>query len=181
MKETFEAMIQGVMDDEGPYSNDKYDDGGPTRYGITYIDLAKYRGIPQRDAYRLVKGMDVDECKAIYKAFYWDPLSCDLLPPGIDYFVFDGGLHSGIGASPKWLQRAVGTTPDGKIGPKTIAAVNTHSPPQLLSDLVARRRAYLKTRPDWKHFSLGWTNRVNKAEKRARKMLLQPLVEPAVA
>ncbi len=171
MKETFDKMIPWVFTDEGDYSNDPADPGGPTRLGITYIDLARYRGIPQKDAWPIVKGMDEDECKKIYRKFYWEPLNCDNLPISVDYFIFDSGLHSGIGTAARWLQRAVGATPDGKIGPRTIELCEGKAPATLLGDLIARRRAYLKSLPLWRVYSRGWTNRVNKVQKRSMKLV----------
>jgi lysozyme family protein len=171
MKETFEKVIAYIHQDEGEYSNDPNDPGGPTRLGITYIDLARHRGIPKKDAWRLVKGMDEAECKEIYKKYYWDLNLCDELPASIDYFIFDSSLHSGYETAAKWLQRSVGASPDGKIGPKTLAAVNDVAPVALLGQLVKRRRDYLKSLKLWRTYSRGWTNRVNKVEKRCKKIL----------
>lgn len=171
MRETFEKMIAWVHADEGEYSNDPKDPGGPTRLGITYKDLARYRGIPEKSAWSKVRGMKEDEVKAIYRKFYWDPLSCDDLPIGVDYFLFDSGLLSGIGTAAKWLQRSVGATPDGEIGPKTLAALDGKAPAVLLGDLVTRRRASLKSLSLWRTYGKGWTNRVNKSRTRAVKLI----------
>ncbi len=171
MKETFDKIIPFIHQDEGEYSNDPNDPGGPTRLGITYIDLARHRGIPKKDAWGLVKGMSEDECAEIYRKFYWEPIGCDELPVGIDYFIFDSCLLSGNGSGTVWLQRAVGTEADGKIGPKTIAATLKCNPTVLLAELVERRRRYLKSLKLWRTYSRGWTNRVNKAQKRAQKMI----------
>ena len=67
--------------------------------------------------------MKVDEAKRIYRAKYWDAQRCDELPAGVDYAVFDYGVNSGIGRSKKVLQRVVGVTADGVLGPATMRAV----------------------------------------------------------
>jgi lysozyme family protein len=54
-----------------------------------------------------------------------DAMSCDELPSGVDYAVFDYGVNSGISRAAKVLQRLVGTDVDGEIGPNTIAATTT--------------------------------------------------------
>ena len=42
MKETYERAIAKVFEDEGGYSNDAGDPGGPTNWGITIHDARMY-------------------------------------------------------------------------------------------------------------------------------------------
>lgn len=171
MKENFDTIIPWVFKDEGKLSNDKHDDGGITRLGIIAKDLATFRGISEKEARGKIASLEEAEVIQIYSKLYWGPLKCDDLPNGVDYFIFDSGLHSGIFAAAKWLQGALGVKADGKIGPITIAASHEVAPLTILGEVIERRRRHLKTRPDWRHFSLGWTNRVNKARDRALKMI----------
>jgi lysozyme family protein len=179
MKENFEKIISWVHLDEGEYSDDEGDDGGPTRLGITIYDWARWSGQsrPERGTKHWaklteeVKNLDEDTVKRIYRAWYWDECSCDDLPGGVDYFIFDCGLLSGTGTAIRWLQRSVGAVPDGVIGPKTRAAIQADDAASIISKVEALRRSRLKSLKDWKRFGHGWTNRVNKSVLRAKKLV----------
>jgi lysozyme family protein len=170
MKENFQKIIPWIHLDEGEYSDDEGDPGGPTRLGITIYDYKKWTNNPNITA-KDVKDMPADVAEAIYKKWYWDKQSCDLLPTGIDYFVFDCGLLSGTGTSIRWLQRAVNAKPDGNIGPKTLEAISKMGALQILLVMEKTRRAHLKSLPHWVRFGPGWTNRVNKSKARAVKLI----------
>jgi lysozyme family protein len=86
-----------------------------------------------------MKDMPTDIAKAIYKKSYWDKVQADSLPPIVRYAVFDAAVNSGVGASVKWLQQSVGATPDGVLGPKTLAALNEVNPEGLLRKMLAKR------------------------------------------
>lgn len=172
MKDNFEKVIPWLYEDEGEYSNDAHDPGGPTRLGITYIDYARWLKVPENKVTaKMVKEMPVSVVNAIYKMWYWDEVSADQLPSGIDYFVCDSGLLSGVGKARHWLQQCSGVTTDGIIGPVTLSAVAAREPKELLASLVALRRRYLRSLAGWRHFGRGWTNRVNKVNARAQKIL----------
>jgi lysozyme family protein len=169
-QETFEKMISWVHKDEGEYSNDPGDPGGPTRLGITIHDYRKWFKDPAATAAD-VKAMSEADVKAIYRAWYWDPIRGDDLPAGVDYFLFDSGLLSGVGTASKWLQRAVGTKPDGRIGPRTLEAVQKDDPLQVLLKVEKLRRQSLRSLRLWSKFGRGWTNRVNKSKLRALTLI----------
>lgn len=176
MIDNFEKMIKWVHQDEGEYSDDKGDPGGPTRLGITIHDYRRWFKDPLASA-EDVKKLTEDQVRAIYKAWYWDELSCDLLPSGVDYFMFDSGLLSGTRTAAKWLQRSVGARADGLIGEKTLELVQKDDPLQLLIKIERLRRSSLRSLPGWRRFGRGWTNRVNKSKLRAVKLIENPLHE----
>lgn len=170
MIENFQKIIPWVLSDEGGYTNDPDDPGGPTKFGITLYDYKKWTGNPHAAA-EDVKDMPESMAHAIYRKYYWDSQQCDKMPTGVDYFLFDSGLLHGIGASKRWLQLAVGAKQDGDIGPKTLEAVSKADPSKVLVEMEAVRRRYCKSRPGWKKFGQGWTNRVNKCKARALKLV----------
>lgn len=94
MKSNYNDCLQRLLKDEGGYSNNPNDDGGPTNFGITLQDYRKY--INKTGTATDVKNMTVDQAKVIYKTKYWDALDCDTLPSGVDYTVFDYGVNSGL-------------------------------------------------------------------------------------
>lgn len=94
MKQNYNDCLNRLLKDEGGYSNNPNDNGGPTNYGITIADYRKY--INKNGTAADVKAMSVDQAKVIYKSKYWDALNCDSLPSGVDYSVFDYGVIAGL-------------------------------------------------------------------------------------
>ena len=69
-----------------------------------------------------MKDLLVEDVAPIYRKNYWDRMKCDDLPRGLDLCLFDFGVNAGTSRSAKFLQRLIGTTVDGGIGPNTIRA-----------------------------------------------------------
>ncbi len=144
---------------EGGNDDDPRDPGGRTSRGIIQSEWNEWRkthpGLPAD-----VWDAPQSEVLAIYKEKYWDTLSCDELPIGLDYAVFDFGVNSGIARSAKQLQGLVGTTQDGFIGPITIAATKEIEPQHLIEHFCDMRLVYLQHLPIWDTFGRGWARRV---------------------
>ncbi len=164
MRATFEAILPKLFADEGEYSNDAGDPGGPTKWGIIYADLVAWRGAPANTSKAArsaaVKTVDKDEAAAIYRAKYWQALHCDDLPAGVDYAVFDYGVNSGISRAAKVLQRIVGARVDGIVGGMTLAAVARMDPERIIDELCAERLGFLQRLRTWSIFGRGWKRRV---------------------
>jgi len=129
LQQNFETALAHVLKYEGGYSDHPSDPGGATNRGITKAVLEAYRGhsVSKADVRALSRG----EAAAIYRSRYWDAAKCDRLPDGLDLAVFDCAVNQGIGRASRFLQQAAQVTADGKIGPKTLAAVAA-SPPEAL-------------------------------------------------
>jgi lysozyme family protein len=78
----------------------------------------------------------------------------------IRYAVFDAAVNSGPGTSVRWLQEAVGATPDGVLGPKTLAAINELNPDGILRRMLGKRLRAMTNMLGWPSFSAGWARRV---------------------
>ncbi len=79
MKENWEKAISFVLKWEGGYSNDPYDSGGETKYGISK------RSYPNLD----IKNLTLEQAKEIYKRNYWDKIDGDNLPYPRDIIMMD--------------------------------------------------------------------------------------------
>lgn len=154
----FDLALAFVLDHEGGYANHPRDPGGATNYGIT-----------QRTAFNWgyhgdIKTIPMIWVRRIYRRGYWDACRCDDLPDHpLRLVVFDAAVHSGPGQSVKWLQSELGVTVDGKLGPKTLGAVQaltTGGLDRLALALIDRRLAFLRRLPTWKTFGRGWSARV---------------------
>lgn len=118
----FDDCLTFVLKREGGYSNHAEDHGGATNKGITQVTYDEWRirnGLPRNP----VSGISGEEVSAIYAAGYWRPSGADRVNDPLDLVLFDSAIQHGAGRAAKWLQRVVGTLPDGQIGQKTLDAV----------------------------------------------------------
>ncbi|APZ53151.1 glycoside hydrolase family 108 protein [Salipiger abyssi] len=165
-----EICIPRILEHEGGYVNHPNDPGGATNRGVTIgtlrrlgmdldgdgdIDIADLKALSEADAIK------------VYKAFYWDKVSADLLPIGIDYAVADFAVNSGPGRAAKYLQRLLSVTQDGDIGPITLSAAAKSDPATLVVDLCDARLRFMRGLSIWKTFGRGWTARVEGVESAA--------------
>jgi lysozyme family protein len=165
----FDACMPFIFKAEGGYSDTPGDPGGPTNFGITLAILKAYEGNPNLTA-QDVKNLTPATAKEIYRSNYWNRMQCGALPAGLDLEVFDFGVNAGPGEAVKALQRIVGVTADGSIGPITLAAIGQFKPRDLISQYSEARLAYYKglNNPE---FEQGWTARVAQIQTAASQML----------
>lgn len=169
MQETYEKAITQVFVDEGGYTNESTDPGGPTNWGITIHDARQYWK-PDATA-EDVKDMPKSVAEEIYEKHYAIPIHYNDLPAGVDYAVLDYGINSGIHKSVVTLQSIVGVTQDGVVGPDTIRASVAYNSVDLIHRIYDERLAYLKTlHEEWITYGHGWTNRCVNGEKLALSM-----------
>ena len=159
MKSNFEDCLARVLASEGGFVNHPKDPGGMTNLGCTKATWEEYVGHPVSEAD--MRALTPDDVAPLYKRKYWDRASCDLLPSGLDYAVFDAAINSGPGRAVKWLQEVAGTPVDGSIGPKTLSAVDAFSPLEIIAQYNDRRLQFLESLPTWPTFGKGWGNRIS--------------------
>ncbi len=175
-KANFNACLKIVLEHEGGYVDHPKDPGGATNLGITRRVLAEWRGIsPWTNLSKQeVRALGLDEAAAIYRARYWDAVAGDQLPRGLDLVIFDFAVNSGPARAIRYLQAALGTKPDGIVGPATLTAVRdawqSSGTAKLIGILSARRLGFLKQLNTFPVFGTGWTRRVADTEKRALAM-----------
>jgi len=155
MKENYAKCLAQVLKYEGGYVDHPRDPGGPTNKGITqavYDDWRKSQKLPTQS----VRAIADSEVAAIYKNLYWDRISGDLLPAGVDFAVFDYAVNSGVNRAAKTLQAVVGVTQDGVIGPATIEATKTY----VAMAVTNKRLAFMQSLSIWSTFGKGWSARI---------------------
>lgn len=99
-----------MFKNEGGYSDEKYDKGGTTNFGITQFTLwrAKRRNlIPE--TIKTVKDLTISQAKLIYYVLFWQPnpalnIINDLI---FKYLHFDSSVNHGIRQANKFLQIAI--------------------------------------------------------------------------
>jgi lysozyme family protein len=78
----------------------------------------------------------------IYRRDYWQPVSGDELPAGLDLMVFDHAVNAGIGASVRLLQAALEVAVDGQMGPRTLLAARHADAHEVILRLSQAQRAF---------------------------------------
>jgi lysozyme family protein len=156
----FDAAFGKLMVSEGGYINHPSDPGGETNHGIT-ARVAIQEGYTGR-----MRDLPLATAKTIARKRYWDAVRCDELPPTLRYPMLDAAYHSGPTQAIRWLQRAVGTVDDGKLGPITLAAAN-RAGTMVAPRMLAERLDFLTNLPTWGHFGKGWSRRIASVLKEA--------------
>lgn len=146
----FDIAFERLIGHEGGYVNHPADPGGETKYGISK------RTYPGED----IKNMTLDRAKLIYRRDFWGPAGCDTVPSGIKFDLFDTAVNSGVRTAIRLLQRTVGETPDGILGPRTLAAVQSMDPERLVARFNGHRLDFMNDLPTWPAFGRGWTQRI---------------------
>lgn len=126
--------------------------GGPTMYGVTE-KVARAWGYTGR-----MEDLPLGVAQNIARKEYYERFQCDQFPAAIALCVFDTAYHGGKPI--KWLQAAVGTTVDGILGAKTIAAVRASNTPKVVALFVAARIRYLQSLKNFKPNAGGWMLRM---------------------
>lgn len=132
------------------YSEDPYDAGGNTKYGIAQASHPDVN----------VKEMTLDQAQAIYEKDYWQQFQCDQMPWAIGWTFFDCVVNHGPETATRFLQTAVGTVVDGQLGAKTLAAaINAKNPVSVARDITLARRDYVENLHNYDRFRAGWNRR----------------------
>lgn len=161
-------LIPHILKWEGGWSNDKADKGGPTMKGVTLAVYTAYcnkhgKGNPTQQQ---LKNISKKEWEDILKSMYWDRWKADQINnQSVANLLVDWLWTSGVYGI-KYPQQVLGVEDDGKVGPKTLAAVNNYpNQEELFNRLWSRRKqhftAIANSRPDNAKFLKGWLNRLN--------------------
>lgn len=155
----FEKMIVR----EGGYklTNDPSDKGGMTYAGVARNRHPNWAGWPFIDRGDTPPAQMVRD---FYKSSFWVPLALDsVADQRIASTLFDFGVNAGTGTAAKLAQIVVGSTPDGKIGPRTIEALNAYPVDLFLAHFtlakIARYRDIVRRDKTQIKYLMGWINR----------------------
>lgn len=153
----WKPSLLAVLKAEGGNDDDPEDHGGRTSRGITQREYDAWRRLeyqPTLDVWRAPQS----DIEAIYHDEYWAPY-CDLLPVGADFLLFNMAVNAGPYRGAVILQRSLGVTADGRIGPLTREAIATADSRTLIEKYSDQSRAFYLSLHQPK-FTKGWLNRV---------------------
>ena len=169
MQDNYEHCLEMILHHEGGYVNHPKDPGGETNLGVTKRVYEEWGG--EKDMVDLL----VEDVAPIYQKNYWDRCKCDDLPSGLDLCVFDFAVNAGPSRSAKFLQKLIGTTVDGGIGPNTLKAVDNYVEEvgleSAIEDYQSARQEYYEALDTFDTFGRGWTRRVEETTSSALEMV----------
>ena len=177
MQNNWEKSCDMVLAHEGGFTSDPRDKGnslpdgraGSTMLGCTQANWEAYVGhqVTWDDMKKLTK----DDVKPLYKKNYWDAVSGDSLPSGVDYAAFDFAINAGPAASRKMIQHALGVTADGVFGSKTLAAIQSSDAKELMQKFSDAKTTFYKGLGNFNVYGKGWLQRVADVQAVANKMI----------
>jgi lysozyme family protein len=159
----FLSAVARLLADEGGYSANPADPGGPTRFGISA------RAYPTVDIASLTR----DEAIAIYWREWWQRYGFARLPAAIASKTFDLAVNIGAAHAIQCLQRAlracgIAIADDGVLGPATERAAARADAAALLAALRSEAAGYYRVTAVLargrragadQEFLKGWLNR----------------------
>ena len=140
------------------------DRGGQTYAGIARNAWPRWQGWRSIDA----GGEPAAEMvRGFYRSNFWTPLRLEeVQSQDVARTLFDFAVNAGTGTAAKLAQIVVGTTPDGKMGPKTLTALNNYDADLFLARYalakLARYEQIITRDSSQRGFLLGWVRRVLK-------------------
>ena len=169
MTENFDDALAAVLEHEGGFVNHPKDPGGMTNLGVTKRVWEAWVGktVSEADMRALTPAL----VAPMYRKQYWDAVRGDELPSGLDYLMFDFAINAGVSRAIRTMQRAIGTTPDGAIGPKTMQALRDADPDALIDKFSDEKEAFYRSLPTFATFGRGWLRRVAEVKSHAVTLL----------
>lgn len=183
MEDKFDYAYAFTAEAEGGLSDVKEDRGGITAYGVC-IELLRdmasrggcrryleYLGVKLPITRESVKTLTKEQARQIFRREFWTLPGLDVFPKRVACCLFDMAVNHGWRNAVKIAQRGynavigpygVPLVEDGKMGPKTKAALRQETAPLLRAIIDSRRlffRRIVEHNPSQKVFIRGWLNR----------------------
>ena len=169
MKDNFEKCLLLLLSHEGGFVDHPKDPGGMTNLGVTKKVYDKWLGHESTE--KEMRSLTPADVSIIYKNNYWDKLRRDDLPSGLDWCAVDWAVNSGSGRPAKAIQKAVGATADGAIGPMTLQAVADKDPKNIIESVYHTRQKFYEGLKTFETFGRGWTRRNKETLEQALEMV----------
>tara|TARA_R100000541_G_scaffold29948_2_gene39054 strand:+ start:97 stop:606 length:510 start_codon:yes stop_codon:yes gene_type:complete len=169
MRENFSKCLDMLLAHEGGFVNHPEDPGGITNLGVTKKVYDEWIG--RESTEQEMRDLTPEDVAPIYKKNYWDRVKGDSLPSGLDWACLDWAVNSGSGRPAKAVQRAVGATQDGAIGPQTLGLIMEKDPEEIINYVYGVRQDFYKGLKTFETFGRGWTRRNKETLHQALEMI----------
>ena len=179
----FEIAYEKTLAAEGGYKlhTVKGDRGGMTFAGISRNNWTNWTGWQLIDAGETSGPRIEAMVRTFFKAHFWDQIKGDQIGfQGVADAIYDFAVNAGVITAVKRVQKIVGATQDGILGPKTFAKLNAYVTDEKAEELFIARYNLLRlfrakdicTADERRNqdkvvsnlkFLCGWINRIEKA------------------
>lgn len=158
-----ERLVESLFKAEGGYSTDRSDSGNyyqgqfiGTNHGVSAPVLARHLG--RTPTVEDMKGLSKEVAADIAFNDYYERFNISALPEDLQEIVFHS-VYLGESRGVKAMQRLLGVTVDGAVGPETTEAMRTADfSKEDFRDAFIEELRKTKT---WDEHGKGWTNRFN--------------------
>jgi lysozyme family protein len=171
----FQPALEVILKHEGGWVDDPADRGGETNFGIstkiiedeklTNVEL----GLPEGRTRGWLKAMHVNAAIHVYKKLFWDRFSYGQInDQTVATKICDAAVNMGGTQAAVLAQRAATAcgqpaADDGKLGPRSFAAINACIPSEFLVQMKAQMEKFydsiIKNRPANEKFRKNWMRR----------------------
>jgi lysozyme family protein len=172
-EQRFQYAVSIVLKHEGSFSDNKFDPGGATNFGISLrylqsinLDVDNDGDVDKND----IRKLSQQDAKDIYRKHWWDKYKYyQIRDLNLATKVFDLAVNTGSKQANRILQRAINSSQskrikvDGIFGPNTLLFSNT-IPADKLIDAVRQEAKHfyltlIQKQPLLKEFKNGWLRR----------------------
>jgi len=157
VSENFDFAYSYTMDNEGGLSNEEFDSGGVTKYGVILDDLIQL-GFKNATSQN-IKDLSKDDARYVFRKLYWEKLDLDRIKnKGVACALCDIGFVRGVGVPPKYCNQLYGTS--------DLSIINSADPNEFLDkfkklcDLGFNQ--IVEKNITQRKFLNGWLNRSNR-------------------
>lgn len=166
IEDIFPAALLYSLRHEGGYSNDSYDPGGETIYGIA----KKFHKEKFLEVNELYKGARYAEARnaadQFYRTQYWNELYNYMHLKALAIKLFDLGVNIGKKRAVKKLQKCInklsgaGLKVDGIFGPLTLRELNILDGWEVYAKFLQKAEDYYRSLKTFWRFGRGWLRRL---------------------
>ena len=159
----YKQVIPTILKYEGGYAGN-IDGKSCTMRGITLATFRNHYG--RNKTCNDLKRITDEQWEYIFKNSYWDRWNADSIESqSIANLLVDWVFTSGVYGI-KYPQAVLGVDVDGKVGPKTLAAINNHPDKRKLFERLWERRkqhfeSIARNNPSKRKFLKGWLRRLD--------------------
>lgn len=154
--------LDRILGSEGGYTDDRADAGSWTGGKVGHGELKGTKfGISAASYPHLdIKNLEIADAERIFIDDYMKPIRAGQYRDGVAFQLFDLAVNSGPGRAIKLLQKAIGTTQDGIVGPATLSALKSLSESDIIMLVIAARIDFMRSLKNWPDHGNGWMGRI---------------------